>query len=262
MRMLDSTKQSVRDYWDAEPCGTGTVPIAPGSREFFDAMERHRYTVEPFIRPFANFQHWAGKTMLEIGCGAGTDHLQFARAGARACAVDVSSQSVALTRRRLAAYGFGAERVLVGDAEHLPFSSSSFDLVYSWGVLHHSPDTPRTVREVYRVLRPGGDVRIMLYHRFSLVSLQFYLKYGLFRGQPFRSINAIMAAHQESPGTKVYSCAEVRQMFGGFEAVTVSPVLTPYDLRSGRKPFLPKWAGHFLPNGLGYFLLMSGRKPA
>ena len=260
--MLDSAKQSVRDYWDSEPCGTGTVPMTPGSREFFDAMEQHRYRAEPFIPPFAHFQQWAGKRALEVGCGAGTDLLQFVRAGAQAWAVDMSSRSVALARGRLHTYGFAADRVLVGDAENLPFPAGSFDLVYSWGVLHHSPDTPRTIREVHRVLRPGGEIRIMFYHRFSLVSLQFYLKYALFRGRPFRSIDEIMAAHQESPGTKVYSVAEVRRIFDEFEDVGVKPVLTTYDLRSGRRPFLPQWAARFLPDSLGYFLLITGRKSA
>jgi SAM-dependent methyltransferase len=258
---LDSAKQAVRDYWDAEPCGTGTVSSTPGSKEFFDLMERHRYEVEPFIPPFADFQRWRGENVLEIGCGAGTDHLQFHRAGARVWAIDMSSQSVMLTRTRLKTYGFNPDRVLVGDAENLPFPSSSFDLIYSWGVLHHSPDTPRTLREVHRVLRPNGEIRLMFYHRLSLVSLQFYLKYGIFRARPFRSVDDIMAEHQESPGTKVYSCEEVRTMLRDFDAVTVNPVLTPYDLRSGRKPFLPKWAGRFVPDALGYFLLISGRKP-
>lgn len=259
---LETAKQAVRDYWDAEPCGTGTVSLPPGSREFFDAMERHRYQVEPFIQPFADFERWSGQRVLEIGCGAGTDHLQFHRAGADAWAVDMSSQSVALTRRRLATYGFAPHRVIVGDAESLPFPSGSFDGVYSWGVLHHSPDTRRTIREVHRVLRPGGEIRMMFYHRFSLVSLQFYLKYAVLRGRPFRSIDAIMSAHQESPGTKVYSRAEVRRMFSDFEGLRVNPVLTPYDLRSGRRPFLPKWAGRLLPDSLGYFLLIAGKKPS
>lgn len=259
---LESAKRAVRDYWDAEPCGTGTVDLAPGTREFFDAMERHRYDVEPFIPPFAQFERWNGRRMLEIGCGAGTDHLQFARAGAETWAVDMSGQSAALTRQRLRTYGFRDDRVFVSDAENLPFHGNVFDLVYSWGVLHHSPDTPRTIREVHRVLRPGGELRLMFYHRLSLVSLQFYLKFGLFRGRPFRSIDEIMAAHQESPGTKVYSCREAREMFSSFEGVDVRPVLTPYDLRSGRRPFLPKWAGRVLPDGLGYFLLIRGRKAA
>lgn len=259
---LQPEKQVVRDYWDAEPCGTGTVDMKPGSREFFDAIEAHRYAVEPFIPPFAQFERWEGKRMLEIGCGAGTDHLQFARAGADAWAIDMSGRSAGLTRQRLRTFGLRDDRVLIGDAENLPFPSDTFDLVYSWGVLHHSPDTPRTVREVHRVLRPGGEIRIMFYHRFSLVSLQFYLKFGLLRGRPFRSIDEIMAAHQESPGTKVYSYTEVRRMFAAFSDVTVRAVLTPYDLRSGRRPFLPKWAGRFLPDGLGYFLLITGRKEA
>lgn len=257
---LESAKRAVRDYWDAEPCGTGTVSLEPGSRAFFDAMERHRYSVEPFIRSFAQFERWNGKRVLEVGCGAGTDHLQFARAGAMPWAVDMSSKSAALTRQRLRAYGFADDRVLVGDAENLPFPGATFDLVYSWGVLHHSPDTPKTIHEVHRVLRPGGEARVMFYHRASLVSLQFYLKYGLFRGRPFRSIDDIMAEHQESPGTKVYSLAEARRMFADFTDVEVRPVLTPYDLRSGRRPFLPKWTGRFLPDALGYFLLISGRK--
>jgi ubiquinone/menaquinone biosynthesis C-methylase UbiE len=257
---VDRAKQAVRDYWDAEPCGTGTVALAPGSREFFDAMEQHRYTVEPFIHPFAQFERWRGRRMLEVGCGAGTDHLQFHRAGAEAWAVDMSAQSAALTRKRLGIYGFRDDRVMISDAEQLPFPADSFDLVYSWGVLHHSPDTPQTVREVHRVLKPGGEARVMFYHRASLVSLQFYLKFGLFRGRPFRSIDEIMAAHQESPGTKVYSVAEAARMFSAFTDVTVKPVLTPYDLRSGRRPFLPRWTGRILPDALGYFLLIRGRK--
>lgn len=259
--MRDAAKQAVRRYWDAEPCGTGTVALPPGSREFFDAMERHRYSMEPFIPTFAQFDRWAGKRTLEVGCGAGTDLLQFVRGRAEAWAVDMSSASAALARRRLRTYGFRDDRITISDAENLPFPSDTFDLVYSWGVLHHSPDTPRTIREVCRVVRNGGEVRIMLYHRFSLVSLQFYLKYGLFRGQPFRSVDEIMAAHQESPGTKVYSCAEIRALFAAFEDVHVKPVLTPYDLKSGRRPFLPGWAGRILPDALGYFVLITGRKP-
>lgn len=259
--MSNAVKQAVRTFWDQAPCGTTTVTASPGSREFFDRLEQHRYETEPFIASFARFAEWRDKTTLEVGCGAGTDLLQFARAGANAWAVDMSSRSVGLARHHLRTYGFGDDRVLVADAEHLPFPPGAFDLAYSWGVLHHSPDTERTIGEVYRVLKPGGEICIMLYHRFSLVSLQFYLRYGLFSGRPFRGIDDIMASHQESPGTKVYSREEVRRMFAAFGEVTITPVLTPYDLRSGRRPFLPTWSRPFLPAALGYFLVITGRKP-
>lgn len=227
---------------------------------FLQDIERRRYELEPFIAQYADFDRWKGKRTLEVGCGTGTDLLQFLRAGANAQAIDLSSQSVALAKERLRFAGFESSRVALSDAENLPFQGNHFDLVYSWGVLHHTPDTVRAVNEVHRVLRPGGEICIMLYHRWSLLSLKFYLRFGLLRAQPFRSIDEIMAAHQESPGTKVYSKAQLKELFAQFQHVQVQPILTPYDFQYGRDRFLPNWVSRFMPRSLGYFVVVQGRK--
>jgi SAM-dependent methyltransferase len=259
-RLSDTRKQSVRDFWDATPCGTVGVSQPDGSAGFFEEIERRRYELEAFIARYARFPKWSGKRVLEIGCGTGTDLLQFLRAGAEACGLDLSPRSAALARKRIGLYGFDGDRVFIGDAENLPFRRDCFDLVYSWGVLHHTPDTVKAVGEVLRVLCPGGECCIMLYHRRSLVSLQFYLRFGLLAGRPFRSLDDIMAAHQESPGTKVYTRSRIRSLFSGFRQVQIRTVLTPYDLPAWRGRFLPAPLRRLVPDSLGYFLVVQGRK--
>jgi ubiquinone/menaquinone biosynthesis C-methylase UbiE len=257
---MNPEKQSVRDFWNAAPCGTAGVQKRDDLRAFLQEIERRRYELEPFIAQYADFDRWKGRRTLEVGCGTGTDLLQFLRAGAVAQAIDLSSQSAALARARLRFAGFEGSRVVLSDAENLPFPDNHFDLVYSWGVLHHTPDTARAINEVHRVLRPNGEICIMLYHRWSLVSLQFYLRFGLLRARPFRNLDDIMANHQESPGTKVYTRTQLKHLFDKFQNLRIQPVLTPYDLQYSRRGFLPQWIRRFVPNSLGYFLVVRGQK--
>jgi SAM-dependent methyltransferase len=165
--MSSNTKDRVREFWNENPCGAKFVEgVELGSREFFDRIEAHRYATEWHIPQVARFEAWRDRDVLEIGCGLGSDAVQFARAGARYTGVDLTPRSVELVTRRFALYGLeGAARV--ADAERLPFADESFDLVYSHGVLHHTPDTQRAFDEIHRVLRPGGTAMVMLYHRNS-----------------------------------------------------------------------------------------------
>lgn len=121
-------------------------------------------------------------------------------------------------------YGLKSD-VRVADAEQLPFADNTFDLVNSWGVLHHSPDTPQTIREVHRVLRPGGEFRGAIYHRRSLVGYMLWARYGLLQGKPGRSLTDIYAHHLESPGTKAFTLDEAREMLAPFSNVDVSSQL-------------------------------------
>jgi SAM-dependent methyltransferase len=118
----------------------------------------------------------------------------------------------------------------VGDAEQLDFSDDYFDVVYSWGVLHHTPDTPKAVSEVWRVLKPGGKGKVMIYHRWSLVGLMLWIRYALVRLRPWLSLKDIYGQFLESSGTKAYSVAEARQLFSAFSEVKISTVLTHGDL--------------------------------
>jgi ubiquinone/menaquinone biosynthesis C-methylase UbiE len=164
--MAEDLKTRVHDFWQANPCGTKFAQGEVGTREFFDAVERHRYQTESHIREVVGFDRWRGRDVLEVGCGLGTDGINFARAGAVYTGIDLTEASIELARRRFEMEGLNAD-LKVADAESLPFKGESFDLVYSHGVLHHTPDTERAVGEIHRVLKPGGAAMVMLYHKNS-----------------------------------------------------------------------------------------------
>src|SRR5262249_7385247 len=149
-------------------------------------IERHRYEVEPNIPAFADFEATRGSRVLEIGVGAGTDYVNWLRAGARAVGIDLTTSAVKLTRESAELEGLNAD-VFVADAEALPFRSEVFDVVYSYGVLHHTPDTVRALRELYRTLKPGGVAKVMIYHRPSIVGFLLWTCYCLGRLRPWRS---------------------------------------------------------------------------
>src|SRR5438876_8760910 len=159
-------KERVRAFWQANPCGTKFSDAEIGTREFFERIEAHRYAKEWHIPDAADFPGARGLRVLEIGCGLGTDGAQFAKAGADYTGVDLTDAAVDLVRKRFELFGLPGE-FRVADAESLDFADESFDLVYSHGVLHHTPDTARAVREIHRVLKPGGRAIVMLYHRGS-----------------------------------------------------------------------------------------------
>jgi len=159
-------KERVRAFWQANPCGVKFADAEPGSRRFYELVEAHRYAKEWHIAAAADFAGARGLKVLEIGCGLGTDGAQFAQAGAGYTGVDLTEAAVELARRRFALFNLPGT-FQTADAEHLDFADDSFDLVYSHGVLHHTPDTAGAIREIHRVLRPGGRAIVMLYHRNS-----------------------------------------------------------------------------------------------
>jgi ubiquinone/menaquinone biosynthesis C-methylase UbiE len=185
--------------------------------------------------------------VLEIGVGLGTDHVQFARAGARLHGVDLTEKGVELVRRRLELEGLSSE-LQVADAEQLPFAGASFDYVDSWGVLHHTPDTPRAVAEAIRVLKPGGRLCVMVYARHAWVSYGLWLRHGPLSRRPLRSIADVLHHHMESLGTKGFTKREVRRMFRGVDALTIDKVATPYDVEyaGGMARLTGRWLGFFM----------------
>jgi SAM-dependent methyltransferase len=174
--------------------------------------------------------------------------------------VDWSQESLALARRYVQQYD-GRSDLLCADSETLPFPDGVFDVVYSFGVIHHTPDTKCAARELVRVLKPGGVLKVMVYHRRSLNVFLYWLRFALFTGRPLRSFSEILAAHMESPGTKAFTVREVRAMFKDLDQLRVEPVVTPYDLRVGRRLFLPSFVRRLVPKQLGFNLLLQGCKP-
>jgi len=159
-------KERVRAFWQANPCGVKFADAAPGTRHFYELVEAHRYTKEWHIPSAADFSNARGLKVLEIGCGLGTDGAQFAEAGADYTGVDLTEAAVELARKRFELFNLSGT-FQTADAENLHFADEGFDLVYSHGVLHHTPDTEKAIREIHRVLRPGGRAVVMLYHRGS-----------------------------------------------------------------------------------------------
>ncbi len=226
-----SDKERAREQWTHDPAGAVYGREHEfGTREFFDAVEQHRYReYAPWMPRVMGFDQFAGQRLLEVGCGMGTDLLQFARGGAKVTGVDLTPRSIEISRHHLKLYGQNGE-FAISDAENLPFADESFDVVYSNGVLHHTPDTAAAVREVHRVLKPGGLARVMLYHRNSWnYWFEIVLHRGLLRGQFLRGRSAedIMARFVEvsegagRPLVKVYSQRQARKLFSMFREVKV-----------------------------------------
>jgi SAM-dependent methyltransferase len=268
---MDNLKQEVRDFWNDASCGERLLLDASDTAGYLAQMAK-RYSLEPYIESFAAFDGARDKDVLEIGVGLGADHQRFAQEGARLTGIDLTDRAIEHTRRRFDLFGLSSD-LRVGDAEGLPFADESFDCVYSWGVLHHSPNTPGAVEEVWRVLRPGGVARIMIYHKYALVGYMLWMRYALLAGRPWRSLRDIYAQHLESPGTKAYTVDEARGLFSRFAEVTISTVLTHGDLlesevgqrHRGRLLSLAKslWPRRFLRwalPGHGLFMLIEAVK--
>ncbi|MBI5092962.1 MAG: class I SAM-dependent methyltransferase [Candidatus Hydrogenedentes bacterium] len=156
----------VREFWDSHPCQSD-LSDANDRRIYFDEIERKRYAHEPHIPVIAQFENYHGKDVLEIGCGISTDGLQFARGGACYTGYDLTPAAIATAKERFALYG-AAGRFENVNCEHMPAPDESFDHIYSFGVIHHSPNTEAIVAEMYRVLRPGGTFCVMIYNRSSI----------------------------------------------------------------------------------------------
>jgi SAM-dependent methyltransferase len=222
MNPIARQKEEVQEFWNADPCGTRYLE----GKEDFEAHAHARYALEPYIFDFAKFQSARGLKVLEIGVGMGADYLEWLKAGALAAGVDLSAASIEKARQRCERAGYQPD-LRVADAEQLRFPDNSFDLVYSYGVMHHSPNTTQCIREARRVLKPGGQARIMVYHHPSITGAMLWLRYGVLRG---KSLRQSVFDHLESPGTKTYTRDQALQLLDGFRDVEMRVVFSPGDL--------------------------------
>jgi ubiquinone/menaquinone biosynthesis C-methylase UbiE len=267
---LVEEKLRAREQWGQDPCGAETAREHElGTREFFDAVERTRYEeYAPWMARVMGFNEFAGASLLEIGCGMGSDLLQFARGGALCTGIDLTPRSVEITRHRFALYG-NRGSFMLADGERLPFKSDSFDVVYSNGVLHHTPDTEGAIREIQRVLRPGGVAKVMLYHRNSLnYWFEIVLRRGLLGGDYLRgrSSEEIMSRvvefseHEARPLVKAYSRNQARALFSQFKDIKVDvEQLTRNELRF-LSPVISESLFNWLGRRIGWNVIITARK--
>ena len=205
-----ATLGDVKRYWSTHVNDIEVIRAPVGSPEFLDELERYRYEKMPYLRGIVTASSWRGKRVLEIGCGPGIDLVQLAGAGAMVTGMDLTPPAARLARRHLQIRKLPGS-TLEGNAELTPFADGTFDAVYSHGVLHHTVDTQRAIDEVHRVLKPGGEAVIMLYHRVSW----FWLLSKVTR-------TPVEHADADAPIVRVYSTAEVRQLFHAFKSVDVT----------------------------------------
>jgi ubiquinone/menaquinone biosynthesis C-methylase UbiE len=241
-RPAKASKLSVKDFWNSAPCGL----------RYGEQQDSLRYQLEPEIDSLAEFSSVSGLRLLEIGLGMGSDFIRFVRGGAVGTGVDLTERAIEITRAKLDAEHLKATTT-VADAEELPFEDGAFDVVYSWGVLHHTPDPAKAIAEAVRVLAPGGSLRMMLYHRHSWVAAAAWVRFCLLRGRPFAGLREAVS-YMESPGTQAFLPDEVRAMLGEASEVSITPWLTVWD-----RKLLPGIASLF-GNRLGWFLLVRASK--
>lgn len=229
---MDNLKYKVKEFWEKISCGE-IYAKGVSDKEKYKTQAIERYNLEPYLFDFAKFDQGENKIVLEIGVGMGADHIEWAKSSPKLLVgSDLTERAANHTKKRLSLYGFESN-IQIGDAEKLHYKSNSFDLVYSWGVLHHSPDTSKTINEVLRVLKPNGTAKIMLYNKYSIVGFILWIRYALLKGTPFLNLSYIYATYLESPGTKAFTIDQTKSMFSGFSKVSTHIQISLGDLLLG-----------------------------
>jgi len=250
--------EKVRSYWNAQPCNIRHSEKEVGSKEYFDEVEARKYRVEPHIPLFAQFERWKGKQVLEIGCGIGTDTINFARAGAEVTVIDLSDASLEVAKKRAEVFGVDVS-FNHGNAEKITsiLPDKKYDLVYSFGVIHHTPNPEKVIEEIKKVMNPESELKIMMYNRFSWKSFWVLMKYG--KGRLWE-IDKWVAKYSEAqtgcPVTYSYSKKSIRKLLNGFiiKDIQIDHIF-PYSIPEYRKYQYKKvWYFRYLPKGLFRFL--------
>lgn len=253
--------QAVRSFWEHNPVAASAVPFALGTPEYFAYYDGLREANESraFSRILHEYESFRGKRVLDIGSGNGYVLSRYARAGADAFGVDLTNAAIHLCRCRFALMNLRGQ-FTVGNAECLPFPDATFDCVCSMGVLHHTPDTPRAVAEVFRVLRPGGRVILMFYHRNSP---QYRLKFPVarwLRGKPIQqSINEVDGVG--NPKGDVYSRRELAALLRGFANLEMFAGVLPWHAIGPVASIVPATVRGALERRWGWFLYAKAVRP-
>ncbi|HEV8347430.1 MAG TPA: class I SAM-dependent methyltransferase [Vicinamibacterales bacterium] len=212
-----ATIEDVRAYWNTHIHDLEVSKQPPGSRGFFDDLDRYHYEKLHHLVRLVDFDGYRGRTVLDVGCGAGVDLARFAKGGAEVTGVDVSTSAIDLARTNFAQQGLRG-RFDVANGEQLPFADNSFDLVFAHGVVQYTAHPQRLVDECRRVLKPGGEAIFQVYNRVSwLNALSKLMKVGL--------------EHEDAPVILKFSAAEFRRLLAGFRDVRIVPERFPVKSR-------------------------------
>jgi len=163
---MDLIKKII-NYWDNQPCNVLNSTSEFGTEFYFNENSEWRYKVEPHIRDFAQFYNYSGKRVLEIGCGIGADGAEFAKHGADYTGIDISKESIDIAKKRFEVNNLSGNFYVCSGDNTQELNLEDFDLVYSFGVIHHYPNQKQIINNVYNILRPGGEFKFMVYAKNS-----------------------------------------------------------------------------------------------
>jgi len=262
----------VKEYWNRRPCNIRHSNKPVGSKEYFNEVENRKYMVEPHILSFANFEQWRGKKVLEVGSGLGSDTIRFARAGAIVTAIDYSEESIRLAKIRAKVYGLQDKITFVcANAERLSrgIPVETYDLIYSFGVLHHTPNPGMAMSEIRKFMGPHTQLKIMVYHKASWKALGARLQH------PLWPADKAIAMHSEAqtgcPVTYSYTRRTVRELLLGLKITDmfvghIFPYVVPlYKKYEYKKVWyfrmLPKPLFRWLEKRLGWHLCITAELP-
>src|SRR3954468_18502497 len=216
----------VRDYWNTHIHDLDISAHTPGTREFFDDLDQYHFEKLHHLPRLIDFNAYRGKTVLDVGCGAGTDLARFAKGGAIVTGVDLSSSAIALARQNFAQQGLPAD-LREADGEHLPFGDGAFDVVFAHGVVQYTANDQALVDECRRVLKPGGTAIFQVYNRISWLNA-------------LSKVMKVPLEHEDAPVLKRYSAAEFKALLTGFRDVRIVEERFPVKsrLHGGWKGFV------------------------
>jgi ubiquinone/menaquinone biosynthesis C-methylase UbiE len=232
----EAIRNKIKDFWEQ-----GAPMAFIGESMSYEEKRKFRYSLQDYMHEVFKFENFAGKKVLEIGCGSGIDTAEFARNGALVTGTDFTERSVRSTKELLEEANLPAT-VRQADATNLPFDDNTFDCVYSFGVLHHIPDVEKALAEIKRVLKPGGQVMVMLYHRDSLLYGYSIVYLRGIRGKQLEklSMDELLAKYSErkedNPYTRVYTREEAETLFSKyFKSCSTEVHYNVIDLPEQRK---------------------------
>lgn len=274
---MDSCDQKIIDeiksYWDGRPCNVRYSSKEVGTKEYFDEVEKRKYFVGTHVSGFAQYELWKGKKVLEIGCGIGNDTVNFTRQGAFVTAIELSKNSLKLAQEHVKVNGLENHvKFIQANAEELTkyVPIEPYDLIYSFGVIHHTPNPEHILQQIYRYVHSKTVIKIMVYNRLSWKVLWILLTYGKLQFWKLKELVARYSEAQEGcPITYTYTKDEIKKLLekNSFRVTEISiDHIFPYNISDYIKykykkvwyfRYMPKLLFRFLEKHIGWHICVT-----